>query len=182
MTFEDISLISRDPATSEATSPSGPDTVILAAGTRIGVHVITQLLGRGGMGAVYEADDTRLHRRVAIKIVHSTDASAAAYFLREARSAAGVVHANVVAIHEVSEFAGNSCLIMEYVPVGSVHQRLRDHTAMPWREATRVVRDGCRPCGRADSSRRQACQSLDDCGWICQAGGLRPRQARRSVW
>ena len=73
-------------------------------GHTISHFLIRDLIGAGGMGVVYRADDTRLGRPVALKFLlpsYSLDASATARFLREAHSAAALDHPNLCAIHEV---------------------------------------------------------------------------------
>ena len=85
-------------------------------------YTIETLLGEGGMGEVYRARDTRLHRRVALKVLRKTrgaDAdgwgTATARILREARAAAALSHPNTVAIYDVSEHDGLPFLAMELV-------------------------------------------------------------------
>ena len=79
---------------------------------------ILKKLGAGGMGEVYLADDTKLHRKVAIKFMQpaaATGDQAGRRLLHEARAAAGLSHPNICAIHEVGEDAGRSFIVMEYV-------------------------------------------------------------------
>jgi serine/threonine protein kinase len=72
-------------------------------------------LGRGGMGAVYLARDTRLGRRVAIKFLARQGGELAARFLSEARLIARCEHDNIVAIHHAGEGHGHSYMVLEYV-------------------------------------------------------------------
>jgi len=79
---------------------------------------ILQKLGAGGMGEVYLADDTKLSRKVAIKVLPSEsmgDQSAHKRLRREAQSAAGLDHPNICAIHEVGEEDGCTFIVMQYV-------------------------------------------------------------------
>jgi tRNA A-37 threonylcarbamoyl transferase component Bud32 len=95
---------------------------------RIAAYEINAVLGRGGMGIVLDAFDTVLHRRVAIKVLSPQLASsqtAHRRFLREARAAAGINHANVVTIHAVAEEAGMPYLVMEYVAGRTLRERIR---------------------------------------------------------
>jgi serine/threonine-protein kinase len=90
----------------------------LTPGTRIGVYEITGQLGRGGMGEVYRAHDTRLGRDVAIKVLPASFASSperVARFEREARTLAALNHPNVGAIHGVEESDGATALVLELV-------------------------------------------------------------------
>jgi serine/threonine protein kinase/Tol biopolymer transport system component len=87
-------------------------------GSEIGHYRIVRLLGKGGMGEVYLADDTKLGRQVAVKIL---DAAVAAdpdrreRFTREARAAAALNHPNIVTIHSVEEAGGHAFLTLEYI-------------------------------------------------------------------
>jgi len=74
-----------------------------AAGSRVGPYELLDLLGAGGMGEVYRARDTRLHRDVAIKFLPETvagDADALARFEREARAVAALSHPNILGIFD----------------------------------------------------------------------------------
>jgi serine/threonine-protein kinase len=80
-------------------------------------YTIDAVLGQGGMGTVYRAHDTRLDRRVAIKlIVDGAESSVAdARLLREARAAAALDHPNAVSIFDVGELSGSPYIVMELV-------------------------------------------------------------------
>jgi tetratricopeptide (TPR) repeat protein len=79
---------------------------------------LVRVIGRGGMGVVYEARDERLDRLVAVKIlsVPTIDDRTRERFLREARAAAALNHPNVVAVHDAGEASGWPYLVMELVP------------------------------------------------------------------
>jgi serine/threonine-protein kinase len=90
----------------------------LIGSTVDGRYLVRRYIGRGGMGAVYEADHVGLDRRVALKLIADADADrdARARFRQEARSASKVVHGNVVQIFDVGVDAqGRDYLVMEYV-------------------------------------------------------------------
>ena len=97
----------------------------IAAGTHVGAYQVVRLLGMGGMGEVYLALDTRLDRRVALKLLPpdvAGDPLRRARFEREARLAAALQHPYVCTIHEVGEADGRPFIAMEYVegtPLGS---------------------------------------------------------------
>lgn len=89
-------------------------------GFRLGAYVIKDLLGQGGMGAVYLAEHTTLLRKVALKVLRMQQAGtdtqvSIGRFLREARAAASLDHPNIVRIHDVAEQKGVYYLAMEYV-------------------------------------------------------------------
>src|SRR6185436_12356864 len=79
---------------------------------------VLRLLGTGGMGEVYLAEDTDLHRKVAIKLLpaeEARDESLRKRLLREARAAAMLDHPNICAIYEVGEDRGRSFIAMQYI-------------------------------------------------------------------
>src|SRR3954451_5095338 len=83
-----------------------------------GEYSLEREIGRGGMGIVYLARDVQLDRDVAIKVLpthlaHTPDARER--FIREARTAAGLSHPNIVPIHRVGETAGFVYFVMSYV-------------------------------------------------------------------
>ncbi|MDR1236888.1 MAG: Stk1 family PASTA domain-containing Ser/Thr kinase, partial [Propionibacteriaceae bacterium] len=83
-----------------------------------GRYEITSKLDRGGMATVYLATDTRLTRRVAVKVMHDSlggDAEFVARFDREARAAAGLIHPNVVSVFDQGMDRGRPYIVMEYV-------------------------------------------------------------------
>lgn len=86
-------------------------------GSSIGHYEIREQLGKGGMGVVYRAWDSRLDRDVAIKrvIMDGAGAERAKRFLREARLASSLNHPGIVTIFEIKEFEGASYLVMEFV-------------------------------------------------------------------
>lgn len=115
------------------------------AGERLGNHRITGILGRGGMGIVYEAIDTQLARKVAIKMLGEglAGSSSAGRFFQEARAAARLTHPNVVSIFEMGQRLGMCYLVLELIEGGSLADALKAGP-LPWKEATRLVADACR--------------------------------------
>ena len=108
----------------------------LEAGVKLGTYQIVRPLGRGGMGRVFLAQDTTLHRHVALKVPDSPaeGESARAHLLREARNAAALNHPNICAVYEVGEADGRAFIAMEYVEGRPLSDRLAE-SAMPWVEA-----------------------------------------------
>jgi eukaryotic-like serine/threonine-protein kinase len=79
---------------------------------------ILKEIGKGGMGVVYKAEDTKLHRTVAIKALSADllgDEKARARFLREARAASAIDHPNICAVYEVNEVEDLMFFVMQYV-------------------------------------------------------------------
>ena len=90
----------------------------LAAGTKLGQYEILALIGKGGMGEVYRAIDTKLKRDVALKILPAAvarDGDRMARFQREAEVLASLSHPNIAVIHGIAEADGARALVMELV-------------------------------------------------------------------
>ncbi len=119
-------------------SPSD-DPVMLG---RIGAFEVSGCVGVGGMGVVFKARDPALDRYVAVKALAphlASSSSARERFAREAKAAAAVVHDNVIAIHQVSQWQGMPYLVMPYLTGPSLQQRLDREGAMEIAEALRVA-------------------------------------------
>src|SRR5262249_29376821 len=89
------------------------------SGTRLGAYRIVEPLGSGGMGEVYRAIDTRLHRTVAIKVLTPEkfrDPEHKRRFLQEARAASALNHTNIVTLYDIASDGDVEFLVMEYVP------------------------------------------------------------------
>lgn len=87
-------------------------------GTKLGPYEILELIGAGGMGEVYRARDSRLHRTVAIKVVRSSllrHTDIQARFQREARAISALNHPHICSLYDIGEEAGLDYLVMEYV-------------------------------------------------------------------
>src|SRR5262249_13490114 len=90
----------------------------LDAGTVLGRYVVQSRLGAGGMGEVYLAQDKKLDRKVALKVLPAEVAShrdRMERFVREAKSAAALNHPNIATIHEIGEYRGTHFIAMEFV-------------------------------------------------------------------
>ncbi|GGN22032.1 putative Ser/Thr protein kinase [Actinoplanes campanulatus] len=100
-----------------------------------GRYRLLELIGTGGMGRVWRAEDTLLRRTVAVKeMVTPSSPRLAAQAVREARAAARLDHPGVVKVYDV----GRSWIVMEYVPSRSLHQVVRDDGPLAPREAARI--------------------------------------------
>ena len=96
-------------------------------GETVSHYRIVAKIGQGGMGEVFLADDTTLHRKVALKFLPPAlqqDAAARRRFLREAHSAAALDHPFICHINEVAESGGRDVIVMEYVEGQSLKDRL----------------------------------------------------------
>src|SRR5579859_2723573 len=91
---------------------------------RIGPYRILSKVGEGGMGVVYKAEDARLQRVVALKVIRGLDADAAQQqrFWQEARTAAQVAHPNACRIYDVAEDQAQLVLVMEFIEGESLAQ------------------------------------------------------------
>ena len=101
-------------------------------------------LGKGGMGAVYLAQDLQLHRQVAIKVLPPELAvrpELRERFLRETRVAAGFSHPNIVAVHAVEEHPQLLCFVMGFIEGETLGQRVRRAGPLGGAEAVRVLQE-----------------------------------------
>src|SRR5919112_1642466 len=89
--------------------------VTLTPGRKLGSYDVVSLLGRGGMGEVYRAHDSRLKRDVALKVLQLDNPESRIRFEREARAVAALNHPNIITIHSVEEVDGIPFLTMELV-------------------------------------------------------------------
>ena len=113
----------------------------LNPGTKVNKYELVRLLGKGGMGAVWAAYDTKLGRKVAIKFLHRKASQKKEFrerFLAEARATAQFNHVNIVTIHDAGEYSGTSYLVLEYLEGESLAQRLKDRT-VPYMQAIQTM-------------------------------------------
>lgn len=118
-----------------------------AVGDTLGKYRLTGVLGRGGMGVVFEAADPVIDRKVAIKVLPdrlAADPAARERLLQEARLAGQFLHPNVVAVFEAGEADGVTFLVLERVSGGTAAERVRRDGSLDWRLATRIATDACR--------------------------------------
>lgn len=112
---------------------------------QLGKYHLKTRLGKGGMGVVYLATDSRLKRDVAVKILPrslSSNPVAVKRFLREARVAASISHPCVVTVHDVDQINGQCFLVMELMTGGTAQDLIQDGP-LDWSEATRVIAETC---------------------------------------
>lgn len=122
---------SQDPAFGQSadvktTSQPGNESI---EGRTVGHYRILSKLGAGGMGEVYLANDTKLHRKVAIKFLateSTADQLANKRLIREAQAAATLDHPGICSIYEVGEEAGRSFIVMQYIEGDTLDSRIRN--------------------------------------------------------
>ncbi len=100
----------------------------LVSGTRLGPYEIVEPIGKGGMGEVYRARDTKLERDVAIKVLpeeFAKDTERLARFEREAKLLASLNHPNIASIYGLEEADGVTALVLELVEGPTLAERIQ---------------------------------------------------------
>ena len=121
--------------------PPGSDGV-LGPGSRVAGYRLLEQIGQGGMAVVYVAEDERLGRRVALKVLApalARDESFRQRFVRESRAAAAVDDPHIVPIYEAGEAGGALYIAMRYVPGGDVGSLVRRTGRMPAERAIEII-------------------------------------------
>jgi len=103
----------------------------LSPGTRLGRYEIRSKIGEGGMGEVYLAQDTKLDRKVALKVLPgdiASDEERLLRFEREARAVSALNHPNIITIHEIGESDGAHFIATELIDGTTLDDRLANHS------------------------------------------------------
>ena len=130
------------PSASRTPSDAGPGAhARLTPGQAFGPYRIVRLLGCGGMGEVYEAEQLEQGRRVALKVLSQrlTDPHDRARFLREGQLAASINHPNSVYIFGSEEIAGTPVIAMELLAGGTLKDRVREQGPLPPAETVDAI-------------------------------------------
>src|SRR5262249_33262532 len=101
---------------------------VLHPGTKVGRYEIRSQLGAGGMGEVYLALDTRLDRKVAVKILPeevAADPDRMKRFVQEAKAASGLNHPNIITIYEIDQTGSTPFIAAEYIDGRTLRERTR---------------------------------------------------------
>jgi serine/threonine protein kinase len=113
---------------------------------KIGDYIIQDMLGKGGMGVVYKALDTRMHREVAIKMLLESGQQSddkIERFRREAIAAARMNHPNIVTAYTANEHEGYPYLVMEYVKGRDLGSLVKKGDKLPVGEAVNYILQAC---------------------------------------
>jgi urea transport system substrate-binding protein len=133
------------PPSSISSSVPDNDPVDPRVGLTFGKYHIIRRLGRGGMGTVYQGEDTVLKRNVAIKFLPDdlmNKPDVVERFLREAQVAGRLNHPNIIAIYDIAKDTNGCYMVMELLDPGSARSRM-NKGPYPWPVATRIIADCC---------------------------------------
>ena len=131
-------------SSSSVAAPAAPAEPPGEAPEKIGPYVLKRRLGAGAMGEVWLAYDSNLDREVAVKILppaFAQDQERLKRFLREAKLAAKLDHPNTVTIHYAGVEGKRAFIAMQYVDGVSLEKVVLEGRPLPWREATRAIRE-----------------------------------------
>jgi serine/threonine protein kinase len=115
--------------------------VSISPGTKLGQYEVQEFIGQGAMGLVYRAYHAQLERAGAVKVLQALapDPDTTARFRHEAQAIAQMRHQNIVNVYDFGEFEGTPYMIVEYVPGGSLADRL-DHGPVNRASALKYLR------------------------------------------
>ena len=119
---------------------------------QVGKYTVVEKVGEGAMGEVYKAHDPTLHRYVAIKTINQAndaDPDHRKRFLREARSAAQLIHPNIVTVFDFGEDQGRFYMAMELLEGADLKNMIRKSNPLPLSEKLRIMEQICEGVGHA---------------------------------
>jgi serine/threonine protein kinase len=115
------------PILSKVVNEYSTEFAIAKIGEKFNHYQILEKLGRGGMGEVYLAEDTKLYRKVAIKFLKFSSEKAERHLRREARAAASLNHPNICTIYEIGEHNNRSFIVMEYIEGETLERVIKEN-------------------------------------------------------
>ena len=110
-------------------------------GQEISHYKIIRLLGAGGMGEVYLAEDTKLHRQIALKVLTAqfeTDVERIKRFKKEARAVSALNHPNIITIYAIEETETGNFIATEFIEGQTLRERIAEKP-LPWQEAVKIA-------------------------------------------
>jgi serine/threonine protein kinase len=121
-------------------SESAATEIAVHTGTELGPYRIESIIGKGGMGVVYRALDTRLNRPVAVKFLFEglADPAARHRFQREAQMASSLNHPHILTVHDAGDFEGRQYLVTEFVDGGTLRDWARAEKRS-WKEIVALL-------------------------------------------
>jgi urea transport system substrate-binding protein len=147
---EDLSSTVSLPALGMVTMPTPEPSWVRRVDPRIGQmfgkYRVESVIGKGGMGMVYEGEDTALSRRVAIKFLPESltqNPKAVDRFITEAQVAGRLNHPNIIAIYDIGQEADHYYIVMELLNPTSTATYVKDRGPLHWAEATKIIADCC---------------------------------------
>jgi serine/threonine protein kinase len=135
-------------------------------GSIINQYKIISAIGKGGMGEVFLAQDTKLDRKVAIKFLNeefSRDADKLNRFVQEAKAVSALNHPNILIVHEIGESADSNYIVTEFIEANNLAQSNPENRRPGCRSAFRRAFCGHR------SPRHQARKYYDSAGRLCES-------------
>lgn len=134
--FDSASSFLETPLVLEFTDPIEARTKEFEKGKSFGYYEIIRRIGKGGMGEVYLANDSRLDRKAAIKVLNkefSTDADKLRRFIQEAKAASALNHPNILTVYEVGDSDGLSYIAAEFIEGKTLRELLSESEPIPLR-------------------------------------------------
>src|SRR5262249_5559523 len=131
-----------EPAVKAAAAMLADDLPKLHIEQSIDHYQVIRLLGKGGMGEIYLAQDRKLERKVALKLLHipfSGDRQRLQHFLQEARSISALNHPNIIVVHDVELEGDEPYIVTEFIEGETLRQRL-SRQRLTLEEALHIVR------------------------------------------
>jgi serine/threonine protein kinase len=136
-----------EPGASRRLSRGGASPDQLPPGSTMGNYRLHNVLGQGGMGIVYRAENTLINRKAAVKVLPrslSVDPVSRERFLREAGAAGKLENPHVVSLYDVGEENGTYFIAMQLVEGGSLEDLVAERGAMNWMDAVKMCADACK--------------------------------------